>query len=148
MPFGAKAPLPLRLGGSPTKGLTARQHARLCATMVALVRSSKLAVVTVEQTGVGYGSILSYNGQDGVGLSHAPAPSFDATGNIKLTFPYRWVDGYENSYPLHIRHCRVSCGTTVMREATYTILSPNVVRIYTFDAQGDPANTTVTVSLY
>ncbi len=148
MSFGAFAPLPLRLGGTKLNGLNAREHARLCADMVALVRASKLASVTVQQTGVGTGSVLSYNGQNGIGLSHAPAPAFDATGTIRLTFPYRWVDKYENSYPLHIRRCRVSCGDTVMRRATWVVLSPNKVRIYTWNAAGVAVNTTVTVSLY
>lgn len=148
MGLGGHAPLPIRLGGTALNGLTAEQHARLCADMVAFVRSAKLAKATVEQTGAVTGNVLAYNGQNGIGLAHAPVPTFDATGDFILTFPNRWEDDYGNSYAVKIRRCRVSCGDSAARYVTWTLNAPNVVRIRTFNAAGAAVITKTTVTVY
>ena len=46
--LGGFAPLPLRLGGSAEQGVTAAQHARLCADLVALSRVQPFAVLVYD----------------------------------------------------------------------------------------------------
>lgn len=89
MPFGAFAPFPFRLGGSPEEGLTASQHARLVADMVAFVRSMPLAVMTVNKVGSTV-TIEGYHGQNGVGLAHAPTAADAGPGLFTLT----WARSY------------------------------------------------------
>lgn len=148
MGLGGFCPLPIRLGGSPIKGLTARQHARLCATMVALVRSSKLAVVTIDRSGPTVGSIVAYNGQNGIGLAHAPVLTLAGAGEFDLTFPHRWEDKYGHSYPVHIRHARATPIYAIARMATCTITAPNVVHVRVCRENNAVSSVPATVTVY
>jgi hypothetical protein len=101
MPFGALAPMPLRLGGSPTEGWTAQQHARLCADLCAIKRTMPLAVITCTSTGSG--SISVFKGQAGSTTAYRPTVTKEATGTLKLTFASSYADEYGVEHPFKIR---------------------------------------------
>lgn len=50
MPFGGLAPLPFRLGGSDTEGVSPEQHARLAADLEAVGRTMPLFVMRCDPT--------------------------------------------------------------------------------------------------
>lgn len=124
MPFGAFAPFPFRLGGSPEEGLVSSQHARLVADMVALVRSMPLAVLTVNKVGSTV-TIESYHGQNGIGLAHAPTAAGAGTGLFTLTWDRSFpTDRYQigiNEAPQYSWTVRTAFGSsqgTVNRQVT------------------------------
>ncbi len=92
--FGAFAPLPLRLTEeSSIYGLTAAQHARLAADLVAEWRTMPLAVMTVE-VGASSVTLVSYHGRNGMGAAYAPALTYTSA-----TQPCQaiWSPSYENA---------------------------------------------------
>ena len=112
-----------------------------------MTRSARLAVVTIEQTGPAAAAVLSYNGQDGIGLAYAPTLTVHGTGDYTIEFAAKLEDQYGNSYPIDIRHVRVSIGATAVHFHAYQIVSPNEVRVRTFDTAA-PANCMATVTVY
>lgn len=59
MPFGALAPLPLRLGGNPLEGWQPEEHARLCDDLVVINRVTVLAVIVANITSDGALAFIS-----------------------------------------------------------------------------------------
>lgn len=89
MALGAFAPFPFRLGGSSVEGLTAAQHARICADLVAAKQAAPLAVVTVTRASSTSVSIVKYFGQNGIGLANAPALAFNTgTPDLSVTLTF------------------------------------------------------------
>ncbi|HEU4544345.1 MAG TPA: hypothetical protein VFR23_24655 [Jiangellaceae bacterium] len=72
--------LPFRLGGTAQNGVTAAQHARLCADLVALGRVQPLASWRYTLSS-GVITVSGYAGRNGVGAAHAPVASLVDTGS-------------------------------------------------------------------
>ncbi len=89
--FGLFSPCPIRLTSLDSiHGWSAAQHARMCADVVAAWRSLPLAVMTV-QVNASDAQLISYNGRNGSGASHAPPITWtSATQPCSVT--------WENSY--------------------------------------------------
>jgi hypothetical protein len=105
MPLGAYAPLPLRLGGSATEGVTAAQHARLCADLVAVKRVQPLAVWTYNKSG-GAITIESFHAMHGVGVQFGPDTLTSlGDGDVSMRFTaMSFTDAYGIVHPINIRH--------------------------------------------
>ena len=121
MPFGAFAPLPLRLGGSAVEGWPPEQHARFCADLVAVKRVAPLARLTVTQSAPTTATITAYRGQNGSGLAYAPTIVAAADGDTTITFPAYWTDEFEVQHPLKVRVCVPSATSTAAKFITYTL---------------------------
>jgi hypothetical protein len=104
--------MPLRLGGTPTEGWTAAQHARVCADLCALKRSAPLAVMTFTWDNSGCPlasvSLLAYAGQNGVGLDNAPAISYPNSSLVKFSWASAWEDAYGVQHPIYVRNAVLS----------------------------------------
>ncbi len=103
MPFGAFAPLPLRLGGSVQEGWPAAMHARFAADLIAIKRTAVLArwSYTVDGSSA---TILSYTGQNGSGLAYAPTATRNTTGDVSFVWPSNYFeDEYGIQEPFKIR---------------------------------------------
>lgn len=133
MPFGAFAPLPLRLGGSAEEGWAPEQHARLCTDLVSIRRVLPLARVLV--THAGTAAVTQYWGQNGAGLLYAPFIVTNGTGDVSLTFPAYWEDDYGSQYPIKLRQAIVMSSDTAARFPVYQITG-QTIRVRTFDSTG------------
>lgn len=81
MPLGGLAPLPLRLGPG---GITAEQHARLCADLVAVDRVMPCLSMTVAiAVGAGTLTLIRYAGRNGTGPMRAPKFRY-AAGALRI----------------------------------------------------------------
>jgi hypothetical protein len=149
MPFGAFAPLPLRLGGSAEEGWAPAEHARLCADLTAVRRVSPLARLYVNQdTGSPFAaSVTSYAGQNGVGLLYAPTVTMNGAGDVTLTWPAYWTNDYQVQYPVKIRQARATPHATAARYRTVELL-PRAVRVRCFDAAGAAAATPFSLTIW
>ncbi len=153
MAFGAFAPLPLRLGGSPEEGWAPEQHARMCADVQALKRRAPLARWTYVQTGTGSSdyTFAYYLGQNGNGLLYVPTSvTVNGTGDISFAYASQYFeDDYGTQYPIRIRTARA--------QAHYDAGAPTVkampeliargVRIRVVDAGGTARNARVSVTV-
>lgn len=139
--FGAFAPLPIRLGGTAQNGLTAAQHARLCADMVAMARTLPLARIglTTGQTGVRH-----YQAQPITGVANAPTISVGAPGAgwVRATWPEGYRDPWDEGEPWRISGAEVGILQYLTPcRARYVIDAPNVVTVYTaFYPSGFPTD--------
>lgn len=131
--FGAFAPMPFRLGGDALEGWTAQQQSRVAADMVALFRASSLAVLTLTSTG----SIVSYHGQNGVGLANAPTVTVNGTGDFTLTWAssYKgplWAKAFHEDqvFPWAVQQVQVhALAATAALPCTASITLPTSVRV-------------------
>lgn len=147
MPLGALSPLPLRLGGTATNGLTAAQHARIAADYVALKRSAPLAVWTYTLA-AGVVTLHGYLGQNGAGDDHAWTSEVLGTGDVLWTFEDRnFIDPIENVAPIAIRHARAGVHGATPGIAT-VVITASSVRVCAFDASGSALDGKVTVKVY
>ena len=94
MPFGGFCPLPLRLGGSDLEGWAPNQHARMCADITAVRRTSPFAIVGFTLAG-GIVEINSYRAQHSIALFDAPYPSAPGPGT---TITFNWQTVYSSPY--------------------------------------------------
>src|SRR5262245_18951766 len=113
MSLGAFAPLPLRLGGSPTEGWSSQAHARMCADLVAVKRVMPLAVFTFLKLGSAI-TIEAYYGQNGAGVAYAP-DQIVIVGTGETTFLWssrNFTDPYGIKHPIAIRGARATPSAT------------------------------------
>jgi hypothetical protein len=140
---GGFCPLPLRLGGDALTGLTAEQHARLAADLVALKRTQPIAVFTWDAPGGAdtAATITFYTGMNGSGLAHAPtAGVISGGGALQFTWSSgRFVDEYQVSCPIRPRIAVASFAGATYRKPILAILANGVV-IRAFDAAGSAVN--------
>lgn len=132
--FGAYAPLPLRLGPDT---LTAPEHARICADLVAAMQSTPVAVMRVSAESGGARIVTWYSGANGTGLAHAPAIA--ATGGttygFTLTWPATYEDECEDVRRWSVREAQAGCeGSTTISEAICTVESPTSLKVLTVDS--------------
>jgi hypothetical protein len=134
--FGGFAPLPLRLGGNNETGLTVAQHARLCADLVACVKTAPLARIAGK---TGSDDVYAYNGQPSLGIVNAPSVAF-GVGYATMTWPVGYEDPFGQAYALKIQSAKVTAvapfGAPTARIVTYTIDAPNVVTVRSFNTAG------------
>lgn len=115
MGFGALAPLPLRLGGTPEDGLTASQFLRLTADLAAARRTLPFAVMRIEQRDDDP-RIVWYAGRNGVGQTDRPTISWDGTHTV-VTFKTVYIDGAKAAGRLSLK-----CGKGGLHGATGHVL--------------------------
>lgn len=149
MPFGSLAPLPLRLGGSSEQGWAPEQHARICADLVAVKRTLPLARLFLNQdVGTPFAaSVTVYLGQNGAGLTYAPAVTVNGEGDVTLTWPSYWTDDYDRQFPVKIRQARACSSATAARFPT-TELLPHAVRVRTVTDAGVAAASPFTLRIW
>ena len=95
--LGGLCPFPLRLGSNnDTDGVNAEQYSRTGSTLSSCSMAAPLALVTFDTTGP---SILSYNGQNGVGAFAGPSIVKIGVGVVHLIWEPAYSDAYETSYP-------------------------------------------------
>ena len=135
MPFGGYAPLPLRLGGTATNGLTAQQHSRMCADLVAVKRTAPLAALTFYDE-----TVFDYYAMNGVGFEIETVPTVDHISNFYvITFSGLWEDELEVAKPINIKHAvftGMPAGGITPRIYTVVIGVPNVVTVRSFNSAG------------
>lgn len=139
MPYGAFAPLPLRLGGSATEGWTASQQSRAVADLVAIVRAAPLAVLTLTRSGSTY-TVEKYHGQNGVGLAHAPTATEAAPGVCQLTWAKsykteRYLRGVreDEDLPWVVRQAQTWTLDTVNQQMTCEVTYTGDIYVYFLD---------------
>ena len=146
MPFGAFCPLPLRLGGTATEGVSAAQFARLSADLTASRRTRPLARITYTQGTSA--TILTYRGVNGCGLAHAPAISTGGTGQNTITFDASYPDPREQAQAISVRAARATVyGST----PHWVYLQCGGGRSFTVTVEtlaGVAADVTLTISIY
>ncbi len=147
MPLGAFAPLPLRLGGSDTEGWSVTKHARMCADLVALKRSSPLCVFTYTKSGATI-TIQSYLGQNGAGLAYAP----DSVSVVGVQTTFKWTlrsfsDPYDISYPINVKH-GVACGQGTTFLSGRVVCFANGAGVVLYNSAGSAVDGKATVVLY
>lgn len=121
--LGGQFPVRLGPGSGPTTGLTAEQHARFCADLVAVGRVRPLATWRYS----GAGTISSYTGWNGTGLAYAPdiVDTDTLGGEDFVTFnwsPERWRHPYDPDLLLPPRALAVTA--TCALEARYCAAQP------------------------
>lgn len=148
MPHGGTAPFPRRhSSGSTVYGESAAHYARQVADNVALKRTRKLCVFTVDPTA---GAVTAYLGRNGNGLAHAP-DTFQghAPGDYSILWNdiSSFVDDYDVVHPLRPVAAIGTCQGATYAKPVFELLDTGV-RVRTFDAAGSAVhavNTTVTL---
>lgn len=131
MPFGGFCPLPLRLGGTDKEGISAEQHARLAADLVALGRVASFATFGY-RTASGTARVDDYSGQNGNGAAFAPEIDINGTGDIRFTWPTYFEDEYGVAHVIDIRAADVGSETG----GATVDLSSNSIRVRSFNEAG------------
>lgn len=152
MPFGAFAPLPIRLGGNAVEGWTATQHARTAADAVAVKRGAPLAVLTVTINS-GVVTVTSYWGQNGAGLANAPSTyGLGFAGVLEWSKAYPspfYVQGIREDSPAWlVRSVRVCPVGSALQYATAEVQTDGTVKVSLWDNAGAAANGTCTVKVF
>jgi hypothetical protein len=139
MPLGGLVPCPIPLGGTSQDGLTAAQHARICADLIAVVATAPLAWVRGH---TGNTSPNVYVSQFDVGLAAAPTVTPNGSGDVSISWESSFTDDFGNSGSLVIRHAEATiCGTASPgnRIVTAEIVAPNAIRVRTFTGSSGAA---------
>ena len=142
MPLGGLVPLPLPLGGSATDGWQASEHARLCADLLACVRTCPIAWMTGHTSST---SVVSACAQFGPGLSYAPTVVVNGTGDVTVTWSTSFSDALGNAEPLAIAYAEASIFGASAANRTVcavSITAPNAVRVRTFESSAGTATDT------
>ncbi len=147
MPLGGFAPLPLRLGGD-VDGWTADQHARACADLVSLKRTSAFAIIHYSTSASGV-TLLHYFSQPAIGVAYAPTSTFNGTGDVTWTWANAYEDPYGVSYPVQIRAAKVTVQSASDRGAFIRSLSVTAVRAICHDlSSGSATNETFLLKVW
>lgn len=101
MPFGAYAPLPIRLGGTAEEGWTAAQHARLCADLIAAKRVLPYATLSADGT-----TITAFASMPGMSTALHPVITSAGSNVWAVDFDDGPEDEYEITGPLQIVSAR------------------------------------------
>lgn len=144
--FGGFCPLPIRLGGSPTDGWTAAQHARFAADLSTLTAVAPFAVVTFTIT-AGSVTLTDYLGAHGGGLANAPTMASSGTGVATLTWPATHVDEYEDVHATSLRSVKVTAHGSAQAHAVGLVTMPHQVQVQRYDGAGALADGKVTVTV-
>lgn len=132
MAFGAFAPMPLRLGGTAEDGWSPGQHARMACDVAAMYSVKCFAILTYTVSGSTV-TVHAYNGRDGVGVSFAPTPTVNSTGNVTWTWAASWEDSLETTHVLAFSHARASTHGTAPTCGRIVSASGRTCRVATID---------------
>lgn len=105
MALGGFAPLPLRLIADELRGLSAAQHARLCASLTATVKTCPFAIITFNTDGTAFQSYLAMHGE---GEFVSPTIANISTGIATVEWEDDYEDDYENRRGVVLRHAMVT----------------------------------------
>jgi len=144
---GGFCPLPARLGGDATTGLTVEQHARLAADHVAKKRTAPFCVFQWSLATDGATPIVSnYRGMNGAGSDYAPT----VNSSIGSAMTFRWArqsfsDAYQVATPFTPRHASANVQSSGYIRAVVELLSDGV-RIRVFNSAGTAVSAPVSGS--
>ena len=145
--LGGLCPFPFRLGAiGVTDGVTAEEYSRMGADTVSAVVSSPFAVVTLDMTAPG--TVLAYNGQNGVGLGAAPVVTSVAPGEATVTWELSYSNDYRNSYPLDLNSATVTVHGSVALIGTAEIGSPRAVTVRVHELGVGPVDAKLTLKVF
>ncbi len=145
---GGFEPLPAPLGGDGgVEGLTAAQHGRICADLLAAWRTQPLAVVFVASDG----TMTGYLSRAGSGIYHTSAPTVSktGTGDYRITWASYYETEDELKHPWHVTSAVVSpeiTGTYLYGYASTT--STTIVDIETKNSSGTNVDAGFTIEVY
>lgn len=140
--------MPLRLGGSSEEGWTPEQHARVCADTIAAKFVAPLAAWTFEKVGAAV-TILTYYGQNGSGLVHAPTGGLGATGQSGFTWASQsFTDPYGVLYPIRIRQIMVTPHGSTAAIGNAVLSSGQIVVVSTYTQAGVGVDCRATVRIW
>lgn len=138
--------LPLRLTPEALTGWSAAQHARFCADLVACKRVAPLAVVTYTLSGGVITTHASWSMIEiGTVSAFAPELTTSGTGVVLVTFEPQFADEFDISGFFHIRHAKPTGHGSSCRKVTAELVSPNSVRVNSFNAAGTATDAKVTL---
>lgn len=135
---GGMCPLPWRLGGDASTGLTAEQHARICADMVAVKRTASFCTFgwAIAGGGATVPTVSDYRGMNGVGSDYAPTVNSFASNTITFRWlASRFLDPYQVAAPWLPRHAVVTLNRATYGRPVYVLLTDGI-EIRVFDAAG------------
>lgn len=144
--FGGFAPLPIRLGGTPTEGWTAAQHARFAADWCAIQRTLPFALLTFVKAGAVV-TVEQYTAMHGTGTAEAPTPTVAGTGEVIWDWARNYSDAFGVESPTRIRQAKAwrsattAGGATAIRESAVRVRT----RSYTTGTGLDDARVTLVV---
>jgi len=145
--LGGFCPLPFRLGSiDATNGVNAEEYSRMGADVASAVVSTSFAAVTLDTSAPG--AVLSYNGQNGVGLGAAPTVAFVAPGVVTVTWDLSYSNDYLNSYPLALNSATVTGHGAAALVCTAEISLPNQITVRVHELGVGPASATVTLRVF
>lgn len=137
---------PIRLSPESLTGWSAAQHARFCADLVAMKRVAPLAVVTFT---LAAGVITTHDCwsmvEIGTVSAFAPTLSTSGTGVVLVTFDPQFADEYDIGGFFHIRHAKPTAHGATCIKTSFDLVSPNSVRVRTYDSGGSAADAKVTL---
>lgn len=131
---GGFCPLPARLGGDALTGLTAEQHARLAADLVALKRTARFCSFSWSAQS-GSAVVSNYKGMNGVGAAFAPTGVLAGNTVLFTWAPALFTDAYGTPYPFTPRHAVVTASSASFARAVH-VLVVNGLSVKLFDAAG------------
>ncbi len=143
--------LPLRLGGSETNGLTAAQHARICADLVAASRTVPFASWSYTKSGATV-TVSNYSGRNGTGPAFAPTPTVNGTGDVTWSWASNvYEDEREEIAVIAIRGAQTSSGSfgaPAQGSVSTTTVTARTIRITSFDLAGTAVDVSVSVTAW
>ena len=126
--FGGFCPFPLRLGDTNAlDGVNAEQYSRMGSDALCGVLGSPFALATIDTAGAG--AMLSYNGQNGSGVTFGPTLTSLGVGLMEVEFSRRYQDPYESDYPVRFRSATVTCHGAAPLLASVDIIEPNKMNL-------------------
>ncbi len=127
--------MPLRLGGIPTEGWAANQHARVASDLAALKRTLPLGRFRVEPSGP---SVVFGWTRSGNAPMLMPTGGRNGAGDVTWTFPASYADEYEVAVPTSIYHAFATVYSSSGSWFTpgCEVVAPNKVRVRTWAAPG------------
>lgn len=147
MPLGGFAPLPLRLGGPATHGVSAEQWCRLAADVLAAKRGAPFAWLTYDMTG-GLPTVESYQALPSSGVTAAPIPIVGGTGDVLWSWPDGALDAYDVAAPIVLRHGVATTHGATPGEARVVVFA-GTARVRTYSGtSGSAENRRVTLVVW
>jgi hypothetical protein len=142
--------LPLRLGGTDTNGLTAAQHARLAADLLATFRVIPFAAWTYTKSGATV-TISNYRGRSGVGPAYAPTATVNGTGDVTFSWASQvYEDEFGEMVPITLVAADAGTLVTSPEAVATVVVTANSVRVITraFGGGGGPEDQPVSVEVW
>ncbi len=140
--------LPVRLTPGSTTGWAASQQSRAAADLVGLKRAAPLAVVTFTSSGGGVTVHACWTMVEiGTVSEFAPTLTRSSTGVVVVTFEPQFLDEYDISAPIDIRHAKVTGHGSTCLKSSVELVSPNSVRVRLYNSAGTATDGKATLKL-